>query len=49
MKVELALRREYKGKCLWLKSSRAKYRKSRRRGDCPKSTWLKTTGTTSWS
>lgn len=49
-KVEIALLREIKGKCYWLKSSKVKYRKSRKGSNpCSKSTWLKASGTTNWS
>lgn len=50
VKVELAIRREKKGRCVWLKSSSGGVRNSKQRsGACSKSTWLKATGTTNWS
>lgn len=47
--VQIALRREEGGRCVWLKSSTGKQRRSRKRGDCVKTTWLNATGTTDWS
>ncbi|MBI5309596.1 MAG: hypothetical protein HZB14_01005 [Actinobacteria bacterium] len=47
--VQIALRQEVGGRCVWLKSSTGKQRRTRRRGSCSKSTWLKANGTTDWS
>ena len=50
VKVELAMRREKKGRCVWLKSSSGGVRNSKpRSGECTKSTWLKAPGTNDWS
>lgn len=50
VKVELAMRREKKGRCVWLKSSSGGVRNSKpRSGECTKSTWLKASGTADWS
>lgn len=49
-KVEIAVLREQKGKCYWLKSKLVEYRKSRKGSSaCRKSTWLDATGSTDWS